>query len=146
MTTFVDPKAKVEIKFGMTAAEKDAGDNSVWVRAKMNLCTEAAVQRDLLMMKVDAADDMRPGALAFHFGVTAQKLALLKHNIVRWSGPLFVDEEGRPVVCRPEMVDQLDPIECAWWIDLVAARIDQLNRKRVELAPSPNGNQAPDPN
>lgn len=121
MPTFVDPKARTEI---------DLGDgNRVWVKAKMDLRTQAAVERELIQMRINTADAGSQN-VDILFSQTAQKLTLLKHNLVKWDGPMFVDN-GRRVPCTPEMIEQLDLDECRVWIDLVADKIGELNRPKT---------------
>lgn len=143
MTTFVDPKAQVEIKLDE--------ENVVWVRARMDLRTQAAIERELLQMRIDT-NELGNGrssmpSLDVVFSLTAQKMVLLKHNLKKWRGPLFVDERGRPVACSPEMIERLDPEENLWWIDLVAERVGELNKAKTAVPENgaPEG-VADDPN
>lgn len=129
MGTFVDPKAKVEITF----KDLNGSDNTVWVRAKMDFRTQAAVQRDLLQMQVSTVDAAAGEVedVTLRFSALGQKLAVLKHNIKRWRGPLFEDEDGALVPCKPEFIDRLDPFENEYWIDQVYDRVNELNAPRT---------------
>lgn len=129
MGTFVDPKATVEIKF----KDPDGNDNTVWVRAKMDFRTQAAVQRDLLQMQVSTADAAsgEVDEVTLRFSALGQKLAMLKHNIKRWRGPVFEDESGKLMPSTPEFVDRLDPDENKYWIDLVYDQVNDLNQPRT---------------
>lgn len=135
MPTFVDPKARVEIDLGE--------GNRVWVKARMTLRDQTAVENELMSIRVNAdqmaaAKDGRVPSLDIVFSVTAQKMVLLKHNLVRWAGPAF-ENDGKPVPCTPEYIERLDPVECADWIDQIAERIGELNEaKRANGVSDPN--------
>lgn len=118
MATFVDPKARVEIELD--------GPNRVWVRARMDLRTQSAVERELLQLRV-SVEGGSGSAVDVLFSQTAQKMVLLKYNLVEWQGPLFGSEP-----CTGGNIERLDPVGCRWWIDLVANRIGELNRGQVE--------------
>lgn len=140
MPTFVDPKARVEIPLDE--------HNRVWVKARMDLRTQTAVENDLMSIRVNsdqmkAAQNGRLPSLDIVFSLTAQKMILLKHNIVRWAGPMFEDN-GQVVPCTPENIERLDPVDGGWWIDLVADRIGELNEKKT-AAVTP-GEATADPN
>jgi hypothetical protein len=126
----VDPKSRVQIDF----QDGEGRTNSVWVRGKMNFRTRAALQRDLLEMQIrtDEINDGRVDQMTMRFSALGQQLALLKHNVVRWRGPLFEDENGKPIPSTPEMIDRLDVDECEYWIDLIAERIGELNAPKTE--------------
>lgn len=138
MPTFIDPKARAEIALDE--------HNRVWVKARMDLRTQTAVENDLMNIRVNA-DQMKAAqnghipSMDIVFSLTAQKMILLKHNIVRWAGPLF-EENGAIVPCIPENIERLDPVECDWWIDLVTERIGELNEKRTGVTEGDGG----DPN
>ena len=124
--TFIDPKATVEYKIDE--------QNTIWLKAKMDLRTKSAVQRDLLQMRVsDGSSDM-----AVHFSQMGQWLAVLKHNIVRWHGPRFVDEDGKRVPCKAENIDRLDPDANADWLEAVVDKIDELNTPATVESADPN--------
>lgn len=127
MAKFTDPKARVEIDLG-------AG-NRVWVKAKMSLRDQTTVEQELMSIQISSGEMAKAQkgetpSVNFVFSMTAQKLILLKHNIVRWAGPDF-EENGRPIPCTPEFVERLDPVECEEWIEMIAERIGDLNTKKV---------------
>lgn len=138
MPTFVDPKARVEIDLGE--------GNRVWVKARMTLRDQTAVETELMSIRVSAeqmqsAQNGRAPAVDIMFSLSAQKMILLKHNLARWAGPAF-EADGRPVPCTAENIERLDPVECAEWIDTIAERIGELNEKRTAVIEGEN----PDPN
>lgn len=116
MGTFINPTDRIEVRID--------GENSVFLRAKMDIATQASVERDFLQMRVVGGN---VGDVSVLFSVKGQQLALLKHNLVRWNGPLFCDDEGKPVPCRAEMVERLDVDSCAWWMEIVVNKIVELN-------------------
>jgi hypothetical protein len=117
------------------------GGNTVTIRAKMTFKINAAVQRELLQMKVDGAGE--GGGVTVHFGEYAQLLALLKYNVKSWRGPDFIDETGQPVRFSADALESLDFESCEGWIRQVAERINELNTpKKAEGVDDPN---APEP-
>lgn len=100
---------------GNPVAVSDAAGNTVWVLARMGIGVEARV----------FADFAKFGADEIH----AYRLAILRHNIVRWEGPDFTDADGKPVPCTHANIDRLNVD-----IPLIAAvreKIGELNRKRT---------------
>ncbi len=137
MSTFVNPKARIQVDF----KDHHGGENIVWIKAKMDIRTLTAVQTDLMKIQIDttAASNGSLNSVDFLFSPVGQKLAMLRYNITRWRGPLFVDEDGRPVPCKPEMIDRLNYEENEYWIDMVLDKINVLNAPRTS---DPNqGNQ-----
>ena len=125
MSIFLNTKQTVDI------ALKD--DNVVTVKAKLTMADQAKIQRDLIIAR--KADN---GGVDLHTsGVLGQKLSLLRHSIKSWRGGMFVDDYGRPVPYSPEMLDALDPEQCEWWVDIVAAKIDELNKPAGGDDPKP---------
>ncbi|MBE2197530.1 MAG: hypothetical protein IAE79_02895 [Anaerolinea sp.] len=139
MATFVDPKQKVEIALD--------DDNRVWVRARMDLRTQTAVETDLMKIRVSSeqmgkAQNGRIPSMDIVFSLSAQKMILMKHNVVRWAGPAF-ESDGRLVPCTPENIERLDPVDCGDWIDLVAERIGTLNRRQTAIVTPPEAMDDP---
>jgi len=99
---FIDPNDRVAVT---------DGENTIWIKAKMDEATRAAVHdeigaRGLIGENVDMED-------AQVQGLGSYRLALLIHNVVGWSGPLFeeVDKKGRkkPIPCNRFWIRRLDP-------------------------------------
>lgn len=118
-------------------------NNRVWVKAKMDLKTRSEVERDLIEARMRSAGGGGGGEVSLRISKTAQSLALLKYNIVKWRGDGFTDETGKLMPCRPDTIELLDPDECPW-VEMVAAKIDELNQGKVvdvdpeKLAADPN--------
>lgn len=99
----------------------------VYIRTKMDMATQAAVTNDLI--KID--DDRKVG-----MDIGANTLILLIHNIKRWSGPLFLDEDGQVIPCDAEHIRMLDPFDP--FVIKVAQEINDRNKRPK----SPNANGA----
>jgi hypothetical protein len=121
MGTFVNTKAKQRI-------DLDQEGNFVVVRQKMDFSTQAALERDLMRFRIDTKEK---GNVEVLFSKSGQNLAILKHNLVSWGGPMFCDDFGKPVPCTAENIERLDPLENNDWISLVADKVAELNKPRV---------------
>lgn len=135
MSFFVDPSERVAIHDDETA------ENVVWIKAKMDRRTRAAVQDDLLKLQIDARQVGRSGAdeegaegaaptITATVGVETQKLTLLIHNVVRWEGPGFVDARGRAIPCTRQRIEQLDPD--IPFFEKVVGEIERRNLPRTQ--------------
>lgn len=117
--------------------------NVIWIRARMDVETSGKVTSDLFTMDKESGLEARVGA---------NQTALLVHNIVKWEGPGFVEQDAEgnplrdgagnpiPIPCTPENIRTLDPNE-----PHIAAVLDEIatrNKKRT----SPNPKSAPMPN
>lgn len=91
-----DPVAVYE--FDPATTESDQPPNVIWIRPRMSVEVKGRVTSDLVALGADQK------TLEFRAG--ANELALLVHNIVRWSGP---DLDGVP--CDADHIRQLDPTE-----------------------------------
>lgn len=100
--------------------------SSVTIRAKMDFKTTAKVQNDMLNISLADGGEMKAS------GILAQKLSLLKHNILSWDGPMFINDEGKPVKFAPEVLDSLDPVESEGFITLLFDTIAKLNKGKEE--------------
>lgn len=116
---FIDPGDRVAVT--------DEADNTVWIKAKMDLATRNRVEDAIAA--VDAGDS---DAVQLHLG--SYNTALLVHNIVAWEGPSFVDGKGKPVACTAANIRRLDPDEPL--VDMVLREISRRNRRPE--APDPN--------
>jgi len=125
MSIFLNTKQVIDI---------DLGDgNIVTVKAKFTMADQAKIQRDLIIAR--QADS---GGVDLHAsGVLGQKLSLLRHGIKSWRGGMFTDEHGRAVPYSAEMLDALDPEQCEWWVDIVAEKLDALNKPAGGDDPKP---------
>jgi len=102
--------------------------SSVTIRAKMDFKTTAKVQNDMLNISLADGGEMKAS------GILAQKLSLLKHNILSWDGPMFINDDGKPVKFAPEVLDSLDPVGSDDFITLVYDTIAKLNKGKEEAA------------
>lgn len=140
MPAFANPNKTAEYRF----TDPDGGDNLVVYRTRQSLRVEAAVERELLEMRINAGDVASDGEAAnmrIHFGMNAQKMAVLKYNIVKWDGPWFYkyDEEGQLILDKngeavvrpfsPAAVDELDGVDNAFWVDELYQLISDSNQK-----------------
>lgn len=88
----IDPKKRITVG-------PDENGNIFYLRAKMDIATEAAVIAEY-------------GRLSRGLATIPEKvyyLALLKHNLLAWSGPDYMDEKGNLRPCNPVTIGHLDP-------------------------------------
>lgn len=114
-----DPPVPVP-EFDASAVISDGVPNVIYIKAKMDVATDAKVKSELVKM---AGDNK---TMEMHLG--ENQLALLIHNIVRWEGP-----DLSSVPCTPESIRKLDPTEPH--IVLVLDEIAKRNARKV--APNP---------
>jgi len=112
---FVDPNAKVAIT---------EGENTIYIKAKMDLATRAAVQDEIAARGMGSTDEVEVR------GIGSYRLALLAHNIVGWEGPAF---EG--VRCNRANILRLEPDDPL--VEKVAAEIGERNAPK-ETPADPN--------
>lgn len=118
MPMFVNPQARVPVTLG---------ENTIYVKAKMDLGTKSAIQDEIRAKGADINEqEVR--------GIGSYRLLLMVHNIVAWEGPDFIDERGKAIPCTRENIKRLDPTEPL--CDLVAERIGELNA--APASPDPN--------
>jgi hypothetical protein len=92
-----DPPVPV-YEFDPTAVISETPPNVIYIRAKMDVATDAKVKSELVTMGADNKTvEMRLGE---------NQLALLIHNIVRWEGP-----DLSSVPCTVANIRALDPTE-----------------------------------
>jgi len=116
MSIFLNTKQTVDIALG--------DDNVITIKAKLSSADQSQLQNDLFFAKPDTDGTAR----IYPVGQLGQKLALLKRGIKSWRGSMFADEAGRLVQYKPELLDVLDMTQCEWWVDIVAEKIDELNK------------------
>jgi len=92
----------------------------------MDFKTTAKVQNDMLNISLADGGEMKAS------GILAQKLSLLKHNILSWDGPMFIGDDGKPVKFSPDVLDSLDPVESEGFITLIFDTIAKLNKGKEE--------------
>jgi hypothetical protein len=97
--------------------------NVIYIRAKMDVATDAKVKSELVTMGADNKTvEMRLGE---------NQLALLIHNIVKWDGPDLKD-----VPCTVANIRALDPTE-----PHIVLVLDEIARRNAR-PPSPNPKSA----
>ena len=123
-------------------------ENVISIRRKMDIKTNAAVQDELMRVKLNLEDGGDDGAgTQATVAIMQQELALLTHNVKAWRGDRFMiprtDKNGK-VVMRGDEVDMI-PIPCTReWIGridpddplliLTLNKIKELNQpKRVKV-------------
>lgn len=130
---FIKPDATVEVR-------DDAG-HCIVIKAKMDMATRAKVQDELLRVQAESDGGTRSGRRAallnMNVSMGTQQLALLKANVVRWSGG---ELDGVP--CTPEVIDTLDPDE-----PIVRQALEEIaQRNRPRRAEPRTAEEADDPN
>ncbi len=119
MGMFVDPNAKIAVT---------EGENTIYIRAKMDAGTRAAVLDEIRATGIKVRDEAEVR------GLGSYRLLLLVHNIQDWEGPDFRDEKGTPIKCTREQIRRLDPTHPLF--AKVAERIGELNAEPE--SPDPN--------
>jgi len=114
MAMFVNPNAKVPVTLG---------ENTIYIRAKMDGRTKAAVQDEMRARGFRSDDNVEIS------GIGSYRLALLVHNVVAWEGPAFAG-----VPCKRANIELLDPDEPL--VELVAEEIGKRNAPKE--SPDPN--------
>lgn len=115
-------------EFDLTEVISDVAPSVVFIRPKMDVATRAKVTSELFTLSKDNNSvEARLGA---------NELALLIHNIVRWDGPLFLDDQGRPIPCTPEQISKFDPTDP--FIAKISDEISKRNKspKAPEASPT----------
>lgn len=144
MPAFANPNALSKFKF----VDPDGNENTVWYRQKQDLEIDAAIERELLEMRVNANDMTEDSAnMRIHFGVGAQRMAVLKYNIRKWDGPWFYVYEydddgeatlkktrkGEPILttCSPKNIGSLYGPDNEEWLAEIYQVISDSNQKTV---------------
>ena len=111
---FVDPTARVAVTLG---------ENTIYIRAKMDAKTRALIQDELRASRGRSEDGDEDGSEMR--GLGSYQLLLRVHNILDWEGPDFVDERGKKIPCTRADIGRMDPTDPLY--DLVGERIGELN-------------------
>jgi hypothetical protein len=112
MAMFISPSAKVPVTLD---------GNTIYIKAKMDAGTKAAVQNQITATGVIDKDTELSKLGAY-------SLALLEYNIVSWEGPAFVDGKGMPIPCNKLNIGRLDLDEPL--IVLVREQISERNKPK----------------
>lgn len=112
----------------------ESGTSWVEIRAKMNAGVKAAVHAEITSVSVQ---DAASGNASIGFSDLKEKLAVLKHNIVEWGGPLFIDENMKPVPYSREVLMNLDPEESKELIEFVYDEVNKRNQPAGGADPLP---------
>ncbi len=121
----------VAVRFG-SEPEDGLEVNAVLVKAKLSLGDTVQVEQD--SYKLELGTD--GATMRVPVSSIGQMVATLKTAVTGWEGPLF---EG--IRYRRTIWEDIDVVECEWWIRLVHQRINALNKPRTEepKVKSPNG-------
>lgn len=127
-SAFLDPNAKVAVK---------DGEDVIYVRAKMTRRLRGEVQQELLSLQIrqdvsgrsngSGRSDENEMIVDAKISALLQEAALLRANIVGWSGPSF---EGVP--CTASTIDLLDPE-----LPIVRAVLTEIDRLNTAATKTP---------
>lgn len=116
--------------------------NVIYIRPRMDLGTNAQVRQAMMTatMHVSTGGGSVPKSASVGFDLIAYNIALLVHNILRWSGPDF---DGVP--CNEENIKRIDPDDPL--LDKVLQEINERNKPRAKSpnSYSANGNSGSTP-
>jgi hypothetical protein len=117
-------------EFDASEVISDTPPNVIYIKAKMDVATDARVKSELLKLGSDNK------TMESHLGENA--VALLIHNIVKWEGPDFIDAQGRPIPCDAAHIRTLDPNE-----PHIALVLEEITRRNARVeGPSPKSRAA----
>lgn len=96
--------------------------NTVWIVPKIGQGINARIHANirLKMFGLVPTDDIYSNAV-------------LRNCIVKWQGPMFEGENGKPVPCTPENIDVI-PLDDPLMVKALE-KISELNRKPEEIVP-----------
>ena len=125
-------------------------ENAVFYRGEMTIKTRAAVERELIELRINRGDVQDIGV---RVGIIGEKLAYLSANLVRWRGPMF-EIDGRLVPCKSENIRRLSWADNQAWIEAVVDDIKRRNQVKtadasddlIEKAILEEGGDPGDPN
>jgi hypothetical protein len=117
----IDPKKRITVG-------PDENGNYFYLRAKMDIATKTAVIAEY-------------GRLSRGLGIVpdaAYELSLIRNNLRSWTGPDYMDADGKVLPCNPITIGQLDPDDSLFRQALAA--INEAN-KRPEAPEPPPGDE-----
>lgn len=147
-SAFIDPDYTVTVR--------DGENNWMTLKGRMDMATRAKLQSEITQFSMSISDvgsGKNPDEIKSSFSTEAQRLALLRLNLVSWGGPLFtqvktrkvageVVEEIVPVPCTPEYINRLAPgLEI---VDLALEKLDELNMDSVDETVAPEPKETPE--
>lgn len=137
MSIFARNEKPVEVWFGREPGDSEKV-NCVLIKPELTLGDLRSIERASFraIMPESAVDDngVDVSEMSLAMSSTEQTIAQLRVMVVDWHGPMF---EGVPY--SRGVWDQLNAARCHWWIELVSARINELNRPPTQRPTSPNG-------
>jgi len=116
-----DPPVPV-MEFDPSEVISDTPPNVIYIKAKMDLATDARVKSELTKI----GDDRK--TMELHLG--ENQLALLIHNIVRWEGP-----DLSSIPCTPDNIRTMNPTEPH--LEKVLEEIAERNKRKAAPNPKP---------
>jgi hypothetical protein len=112
-------------EFDASSVISDTPPNVIYIKARMDVATDAKVKNELLKLGSDNK------TMESHLGENA--VALLVHNIVKWEGP-----DLSSVPCTPANIRTLDPNE-----PHIALVLEEITRRNARPdGPSPKSPDA----
>jgi hypothetical protein len=102
-------------------------ESIIFIRPKMGYGAKKRVESALVHLEQGTGGR---GNVETTFDLGAYNLTLLRENIVRWEGPLFVDGQGRKLPYKPELLERIDPDHPL--LDKVLGEIQRRNMSREE--------------
>lgn len=117
----------VAVRFG-NEPEDGLEVNTVFVKARLSLRDTIEIEEASYRMEM-ARPDGNDDSQAFRVPVSSigQMVAALRHAVTGWEGPMF---EG--VRYRRAVWDDIDIVECEWWIRFVHQQLNELNTPRTK--------------
>ena len=103
--------------------------NTVFIKAKLSLGDTFQIEEASYKMEFAQAGEGDDAAQPYRVPMSpvGQMIAALRHAVTGWEGSMF---EG--VRYRRAVWDDIDIVECEWWIRFVHQQLNELNTPRTK--------------
>jgi hypothetical protein len=101
---------------------EDDPQNIIYIKPKMGYGSKKRVESALVYVS----------DVESHYDLGKYNMVLLRENIISWEGPLFVDEQRRPLKYKPDLLENVEPDHPL--LDKVLEEINTRNKRKEEPA------------
>jgi hypothetical protein len=99
---------------------EDDPQNIIYIKPKMGYGSKKRVESALVYVS----------DVESHYDLGKYNMVLLRENIISWEGPLFVDEQRRPLKYKPDLLENVEPDHPL--LDKVLEEINTRNKRKEE--------------